>query len=113
MPGHVDGFSCLAAFTFGSRSPMTYTQAEWRTIETRLNAKLKAFRLQGHDTHEATLISMAPTATAISKHALAVDRAVAALGKGKRGPSRRAPAARASATRKKARPKSSSRKARR
>lgn len=113
MPGHVDGFSCYAAFTFGSRSPMTYTQAEWRAIETRLKAKLRAFRLPGHDTHEATLISMAPTATAISRHALEVDRALAALAKQKRAPSRRGPVSRASARTKRTPARSSSRRSRR
>lgn len=111
MPGHVEGFNALAAFSFGSRSPMTYTQAEWRAIETRLKAKLKAFRLPGHDTHEVTLISMAPTATTISKHALEVDRAIGALRGAKRRPGRRRPAARGRATKKRAR--TSSRKAKR
>ncbi len=91
MPGHVDGFTCFASLTFGSRDPMTYSQADWRRIESDLRGKLKAFKLPGHETKEATLISMTPTATTISKHALALDAALAKLSKAKRAPSRRRP----------------------
>ena len=74
MPGHVDGFSCFASFTFASPDPMDYTSRDWERLEKAIEKALKTMRIEGHKITSATVVSMGPTASSISKHVHRAER---------------------------------------
>lgn len=82
MPGHVDGISCMVAFSVNPTDPFSGKSSDWSQLEREIREGL---RVSGHKVSDVNVFHMHAAGVTIGRRVRAVEKAAA---KRAPGPSR-------------------------
>jgi hypothetical protein len=71
MPGHLDGISCMVAFSINPTDPFAGTSKEWAALERDIREGL---RVSGHKVSDVNVFHMHASAVTIGRKVKALDK---------------------------------------